>query len=555
MNAKIKVGMRGSYTIIKRRNGKVLQKATFHNLITYKYIAQFAAASTYQGMFTNCICGSGSAVPRYTDTAVTERLWSKARDSAVILNTSQDKLERTWLFVYTFPASSSYVGNVTEIALSPNETLAITHALITDAEDMPIVIEKTEFDELVVSAQITFIRPSWQTGFTFAFYSGLPLNGPSLSEPIKYFLYEYNSVRSARHAYLSKDWIPEYYSPQSVVYSRLLSDPAYVSPDTITIGLEFASDAKTAPYNSSTIFTGYINSLCLGTYLWWTTSPQSYLAPPFRVLLPNADIFPITTLQGLSLGTGDGVQTDFAPKIPAWLANTEVVYNNGVQLTRGVDYLVDNLANLSMSYEVTIGNFICDIEGVHSTAYNHGTGTQYGVFGTGVSANVGYSISPVAFKVSKDTPLILTYAQQYAFSAKVNTYRLGTWRTNGINVPAGASLVFYYSQDSQETWVEFARIAHTANNGTFADTALHTMPNTVDNITNVKVALEDTTSDALVDCNDNNTFFGYVGEYAIRFLNPPALNDVLTIDMDIDRPYKDEDFIIQWNPQLTFDLS
>ena len=81
------------------------------------------------------------------------------------------------------------------------------------------------------------------------------------------------------------------------------------------------------------------------------------------------------------------------------------------------------------------------------------------------------------------------------------------------------------------------------------------MPNTIDNITNVKVALEDTTSNALIECNDNSTFFGYVGEYAIRFLNPPALNDVLTIDMDIDRPYKDNDFIIQWNPQLTFDLS
>lgn len=543
--------MRGSYTIIKRRNGKVLQKATFHNLITYKYIAQFVASGQYSSMFTNCICGSGSSVPQYTDTAVTHRLWSKARDSAVILNTSQDKLERTWLFVYTFPASSSYVGEVTEIALSPNETLAITHALITDAEDMPMVIEKTEFDELVVSAQITFIRPSWQTGFTFAFYSGYPLNSPNLTTPIKYFL----SMDSPRHAYLSKDWMPEYYSPQSVAYSRLLSSPTYVSPDTITIGLEFAPDAKTVPYNSSTIFTGYINSLCLGTYIWQVQSSVYYTVPPFRVLLPNADIFPITTLQGLSLGTGDGVQTDFAPKIPAWLANTEVVYNNGIQLTRGVDYLVDNLANLSKSYEVTIGNFVCDIDGVPSTTYNHGTGAYYSVFGTGVSPNAGQNLAPVCFKISKDTSLILTYAQQCAFSAKVNTYRLGTWRTNNINVPAGASLVFYYSQDSQETWIEFARIAHTANNGTFSDTAWHTMPNTIDNITNVKVALEDTTSNALIECNDNSTFFGYVGEYAIRFLNPPALNDVLTIDMDIDRPYKDNDFIIQWNPQLTFDLS
>ena len=49
-----------------------------------------------------------------------------------------------------------------------------------------------------------------------------------------------------------------------------------------------------------------------------------------------------------------------------------------------------------------------------------------------------------------------------------------------------------------------------------------------------------------------NGRFGYVGSYAIRFASAPADGDVLTIDMNIDRPWKSPDNVIQWNPILSF---
>ena len=533
--------MRGDYTITVKRHGKITQEENFHNLITAGFISRLIRDVDY---FKYCQLGSGSTAPSTSDTALASMLWSVEYSTYAIDSTSADGLSRTWKYTYIFPANSSYVGTIREVGLSAASSGNInTHALVVDAEGQPISIDKTYLDEVTITAKITVTRPSWQSGQTWSFMSG-PLSGSDL-----YGILDDTTVRSNRHVLLSAGWCPEYRPVKNCQYTSLPTDFKY-SNGTIRCSAEFSGDAMTYPYGSDSgeKFKDYVNSLLLGCSATnsYYNDPRSYKTPPYRLLLPNADVFPVTTLEGLELGTGDGTTVDFAPEVPAWLENTEIVYKNGSPLTRGVDYSVDNIGNIEKYWSVMLGNFVAEID-AKTVA-----GVQANIWGTDEccadSGDVEDTNSPVVYA---DSPIIFKYGTGYAFSDKFNYFVLGTW-TASESIPAGAALVFYYSMDDGSTWTEFGRISHSSAGTAFTDTAEHTIVTPIAGITHVKIALEDTDTTAYVRMSARNGRFGYVGSYAIRFASAPAAGDTLTIDMNIDRPWKSNDNLIQWNPILSF---
>lgn len=534
--------MRGDYTITVKRHGKITQEENFHNLVTAGFVSRLIRNDNY---FNYCQLGSGSTAPSSSDTTLASRLWSVEYSTYAIDSTSADGLSRTWVYTYVFPANSSYVGTIREVGLSASSSESInTHALVVDAEGQPISIDKTYLDEVTITAKITVTRPSWQSGQTWSFMSG------PLSRSYLYGILEKYGGSRNRHVLLSAGWCPEYLPVKNCQYTSLPTDFTY-SNGTIRCSAEFSGDAMTYPYGSDSgeKFKDYVNSLLLGCSSGNPSynDPGYYRTPPYRLLLPNADVFPITTLEGLTLGTGDGSTVDFVPEVPAWLENTEIVYKNGSPLTRGVDYFVDNLGNIGKYLSVMLGNFVAEIDAEVVE------GVQANIWGTdecNASRDVGANImnSPVVYT---DSPIILKYGTAYAFSDKFNYFVLGTW-TASESIPAGAALVFYYSTDDGSTWTEFGRISHTSAGTAFTDTTEHTIATPVTGITHVKIALEDTDTTAYVRMSARNGRFGYVGSYAIRFASAPAAGDILTIDMNIDRPWKSNDNLIQWNPILSF---
>ena len=534
--------MRGDYTITVKRHGKITQEENFHNLVTAGFVSRLIGDTNY---FRYCQLGSGSTAPSTSDTALTSKLWDVEYSTYEIDNTSADGLSRTWKYTYIFPANSSYVGTIREVGLSASSSGSInTHALVVDAEGQPISIDKTYLDEVTITAKITVTRPSWQSGQTWSFMSG-PLSRPYLHGILENF-----SGSRNRHVLLSAGWCPEYLPVKNCQYTSLPTNFTY-SNGTIRCSAEFSGDAMTYPYGSDTgeKFKDYVNSLLLGCSSTNTSynDPTSYKTPPYRLLLPNADVFPITTLEGLTLGTGDGSTVDFTPDIPVWLENTEIVYKNDSPLIRGVDYFVDNLGNIGKYLSVMLGNFVAEIDAEVVE------GVQANIWGTdeccaSVSFGIDIMKSPVVYT---DSPIIFKYGTGYAFSDKVNYFVLGTW-TASASIPAGAALVFYYSTDDGSAWTEFGRISHTSAGTAFTDTTEHTIAAPVTGITHVKIALEDTDTTAYVRMSARNGRFGYVGSYAIRFASAPAAGDILTIDVNIDRPWKSNDNLIQWNPILSF---
>lgn len=533
--------MRGDYNICVRRAGQVRQSVDVHNLFTLYFISRLISDDNY---FNYCQLGSGSNVPSSSDTSLSGYLWGVAQSSYNLSETSADGLSRTWTYTYLFPANSSYVGVVREVGLSAWASGNInTHALVVDAEGNPISINKTYLDEITITAKITITRPKWTSGQTWSFDSG------PLSRAYLHGLLQDTASNYCKHITLSAQWCPEYRPIKSCQYTTLKTDFTYAN-GTIYCSAEFSGNAMSYYYDSSSgvKFTDYVNSLLLGrSTIGWTSSYNAYeyATPPFRLLMPNSDLFPVTTLQSLSLGTGDGVTTDFIPELPAWLEDTELVYNNGVLLTRNVDYQVDHLHNLQKMQSVMLGNFVAEIDaeklfGVQGFIWGAYECTNY-------TDRDGDWNSPV---VRVNSPIIYKYGVDYAFTTKVNYFVLGSWIASD-NIPAGASLVFYYSRDDGSSWIEFGRINHSTDGTAFTDTTEHTMSE-VSGITHVKITLEDTTTTAYVRHSSHNGRFGYVGSHAIRFLTAPAVGDVLTMDAQIDRPWKSADNLIQWNPVLSF---
>lgn len=532
--------MQGEYVITKRRDGEVIEEATIHNLVTNGFVSRLIGDTNY---FQHCQLGSGNVAPAKTDTNLKTFLWSMSYSSCKISETSLDGLTRTWTYTYVFPANSSYVGVIREVGLSASSNGALnTHALVVDSEGNPIQINKTYLDEITITAKISITRPKWDSGQTWAFDSG------PLSRQYLYGLLSLTNNSYNHYICLAAQWCPEYRPIRKCQPTRVSQGLTY-KDNTIYGAAEYSGDAMDYYYDSSSgqKYKDYVNSLMLGrSYNSYTSTVHAWSSPPYRFLLPNPEIFPVRTMNGMALGTGDGTKKDFKPEIPAWLPNTEKVYKNNQQMVRGVDYLVDHLANLDKYQSVMVGNFVAEIDAKK----------QFGVQGfiwgayecTASSSNDNDWNSPI---VTKDSPIIMKYAKNYAFSVKANLVKIGSW-TASANIPAGAALVFYYSSDNGGTWHEFARVAHTANNNNFSDTTERKLDSVINDITHVKIALEGTDSDAYVRHSSYDSLFGYVGKYAIRFITAPANGEVLIIDMDIDRPWKSPDNVIQWNPVLTF---
>lgn len=539
-------GMRGDYNICVRRAGQVRQSVDIHNLFTQGFISRLNGNNNY---FRWCQLGSGSDIPSSSDTRLSHRLWAIQYSSYELSETSADGLSRTWTYTYLFPANSSYVGVIREVGLGSDEydyRGLNTHALVVDAEGNPISINKTYLDEVTITAKITITRPKWTTGQTWAFDSG-PLFQSYLHD-----LLSTNQSPYGKHILLSAQWCPEYRPLKSCQYTRALSYGSY-SNGVISYSAEFDGSARFYYYNSSSgaVFNDYVNSLTLGSS-YFNQSDNYYYAlyyktPVFRLLMPNSDLFPITTLQELSLGTGDGVTTDFTPELPAWLEDTELIYKNGVLLTRNVDYQVDHLHNLQKMQSVMLGNFVAEIDAEKMRNVQGFIWGAYECTSPDSFSNNDDMNSPV---VRVNSPIIYKYGTDYAFTTKVNYFILGTWAA-GESVPAGTSLVFYYSRDNGSSWIEFGRITRNSAGTAFTDTTEHTMSE-VSGITHVKITLEDTITTTFVRHMTYDGRFGYVGSYAIRFLTAPAVGDELTMDVQIDRPWKSADNVIQWNPVLTF---
>ena len=206
----------------------------------------------------------------------------------------------------TFPPTTSYVGDLTEIGLGTDYYNRIfSHALLVDAEDNPIVVQKTSTNILVVTVDVFFT----------AILPEQPFN----------FLYDPPEASSMAGAYYERIGIIPYTpSILPIVGGRTFYFSSAYMPDKATdkiaknctagllstTGWNASGTGSTFPYPLKAL---NCRSDAANNNFGFA---HSIVFPGFGTIpLPNENIIPAYSYNGISIGTGDGTTTNWLPAV------------------------------------------------------------------------------------------------------------------------------------------------------------------------------------------------------------------------------------------------
>lgn len=384
------------------KTGVIKQTAHAENVVLNQMWTLFNATSGEISMFAGIAMGTGTGTPGASDTALFAQAF---RYMSTMTRVSMTEAYPTSTYVYrlSIPADAAYVGNLTEIGLVGTRTLFSvsalwTHAILRDSENNPITINKTDLDELIITAHVHVTFGA--TDVNFKWYMPGPKN-----QVCRLF-------RVAAGA-------PPIFNPSNIKLchcTTINTDDSgcitnIVSPSAVHLGtasMNYTTRTLTVPSVRMGTAVGngtYYNGVVLGT-------DDGYFG---GIVYPNSNIFPNQTISGMRVGVGDGSTVNFALPIESIVANTDIVKVNGTALTRGVDYTIDNNnMTLSAGDAMALSNFLEPVSGVEfdegiSTAGLPTYSNTYLPFSHYTDENVQArnclkSSTPLIYKVSNSAP-------------------------------------------------------------------------------------------------------------------------------------------------------
>lgn len=534
MKTNITSKFNNEYTLQLRdiTTGKIKQEIKTHNVVlnnlwSYQGLVD---RDSYASSNTKYIAvGSGTGTPAATDGDLFHRLW--AQEGSTTTETSADGKILETVIVTKFPANTSYVADITEVGIAVDiqwSFCLVTHALLQDAEGNPITMHKGDLDELIVTATIRFTMEGG--GFTLFPYDRTKLgnyftSGKSANELCV-------SSLSLQRSPLGHANFNEYYASKTLCFSPNIAYNRGTHKFTITNGRITADRGNTH----------YYNSLVLANFGYWT--------------LPNPDIFPYYDIENISLGIGDGVTTNFDNPLNYFVKDSERITKNGVLLTRDVDYTIDYHNNKDMLSEISQGlqaniHSALDDRTNGSVPFFHPYDNGSGIFND-VSGN------GLANRFSKNDPLFIDFKE----ATIINTIKIASLCTDYVwnsNYPhytcAVTSAIFKFSySDDGESYTEILTTenfdAHAGKAFTFPDIKAKHFKIEILASTNF-----DRSNWYYLDGNAgfptcNDCFIGRVGDPYIRFTTPPEEGAELKMTVQMDRPFKNDRFVIDFTGEI-----
>lgn len=534
---KVPLQMHNKYhlTLIDATTGKVKQKETTTNILTNGFYYSF---NTFAELYY-CKIGTGTGEVQATDTKLFKELSTASLSkSAVLSQTNDQNLKVTMEFI--FPATTSCVGIITEIGLqiynnSNGGHPFVSHALLKDAEGNPISVNKTDTDKLIINVELNITLPEKSNAFSFGIFPDMPFSYGLLHD--KYGL----STPSFQN------WV-HFCSTFCMGNSLVVGGPLPYKTVSADVTVDYTNRSK--KYSNCRLGTEYGNNKYINYILF---SGVGF------VKFPNADIMPNRTIKGLSVGKGDGTTKQFKNPLPMFVKSTDKLYVDGVLQTRDVDYTIDNKANLDLQFEVTPGNFVKNI-------YGGRIGNPFNSLAPLIpfnrcAANADKFISHYSGRsykyLSGDAPIIIELDDE-AIDISVNGACISGMTLKGkngtTNIP-NLELVISYSTDNKN-YTEACRVdAHTSglvSNHTFETVKAKFWKLELD-FTKVDASKKTDVADIVFSSSSINTtseMLLYYKGNPITFNKAPAKDAVITMDCDIDRPYKTKNWIIDFNPEF-----
>ena len=556
MNTKLKMNFNNTYCLelIDSSTGTVKQSGKFHNLTT-KYLRAPIVGQGYGGtsegksiagytIIGGLSVGSGTTSPTAEDTALAKELWH----NNLLASTSNVTRRFEWLDEYTgkatvtvtFPATSAYVGTVTEVgiyssvdAYSYNSKVTLcTRALLTDSEGQLISFTKTDTDILKITVTVELSLASLSNSFTIFKYPILiaKLLHNMGASGLSNYKYNMGTMQLCRYHFELENFMPYSNNNYSVnidqgvdtdIVGLCTDSVCYFRYPVTRLGTDVITNER------------YYKGIAIPGIGYWK--------------LPNEDVLPAYTITGIEVGTGDGITTDFKNPLCYFKAGTDKVYKNGAQLTRDVDYTINNIGNKDCLPEVA--EFIAPSV-VKSDAVSNTTLAFQPLFLPAVTPLNSLANPSYTRWFSGNSPLYIEYAEEVTFNCLKCT---GGFRyiqgTNGYGyIPTGTKFYLDYSVDG----INYTELGSytTTSSDYFTSTAF-----TID--------FDDTTAKYWRLRTSYTSYpigIGGVDYYImlnrkdpyIKFSEAPADGDIITMDVEMDIIMKNSKFVLDVGGRVDF---
>lgn len=522
-----------NFVLTDTRTGEIKQDVTSHNLITRGWWE--SQEDNIDATPIGLVLGDGEGVPSFERIMLFNAKWAREFDSVKNNKVSDELVEK--IITVIFPASAEYVGNITEAGLYNTRFYdghwherCQTHCLITDAENHPITINKTENDKLTVTVTYRIKIPRRINDFNFF------------------------SVDKGNFKRLWKDGSSGifYSSSTGLVFLKNRIPISSDYQDGIPLdnkNITYENNYRTIVYNTQRMLAAQGNT---HYYPCLTVQGIGYYT------LPNNNVFPPYPINAINIGIGDGVKTKFKNPLNYFMKDTDVIYINGQPKQRGVDYTIDNENNFDMLNELSAGNWIKKIYSEADGKYD------YYVYNwerfpqrlfscvENIEFNREYLNSEYADDmkgryIQLNVPLYIELEEL----KKINSISLRkAGYDEASNDISNISIKLEYSNDKN-----IYKEAFTSENFNLKSNKVFHFK-AIEALYWKMTIIGDPSNKEAIWMNNYNIevspFLGYIGDDQITFKTPPALDDVITMDVQMDIPFKNENYSLDASVKFEF---
>lgn len=517
------------------QDGKVKQHVEAHNIVLRNYYM-------LDGLY-NClgvVFGSGTTEPSMYDTSMTSELFvgSSAGRTYEILSPTHIKYTTS----VVVPADTNHVGKISEFGIFASNSVGdnytvnktgrlITKGLMKDAEGNVIFIDKTDTDRLTVDVElhVQFDESDgffWNTKIYSVFdkYTGIFPRHASYAKPFLKFT-PYKPHQSFLMAGLNKgltgyeeDRIESTYTS---TYDSMLFKFGCRLPASSALNGHYLQGITLMPNDNG-------GSYCPNSCSWYFPS----------------ELFPAKQISNITVGVGDGVTSDFEPPLSLWLEDTDELYVDGVLQVRGVDYTIEHNANRQRLHEVTPGAFMK----TYSLTNSITPPSNWYSTNTTLIPFTPYLDYDLCF--ADGTAIVIELDTDGQVGDTINYWVPGTWLIDSTSGSDRAATNVVLNLSSSEDGIDYVPVDSYVYSESTKDT-VRNIPATTHKFW--KISCDTSSAGSNIDCvyHTLGSSLGYYGE-PIKFTNPPADGAKITMNLQLDRPYKNENFVFDIYPEFHF---
>ena len=302
--------------------GETKQVAYAENIVLDAMWTRLTARSSY---FVNIHYGTGSGTLSKTRTGLFTYLGTKTAVDDLLTRTIP---VASWRRKIILNPEDNVGAVLTEIGISYGAvaTNLVTHALLLDMNGNQVAITKTALDLLTIYATVYI---TFSTSMSSIQICGLPNSNPLMN-------YLVGGTAFPACYFYTGEIGGEGWENTPTIYSNALGTSPVIVWTADTPNKKMVGSTVRFPVESSN---GHIKEIGCGS---------GVNSPIFRILLPATGIYSGMSLEGVSIGTGDGVISEFL--IPSKNIDTSTlhVYVNGAETTEFTS--VDNLSSGLIPY-------------------------------------------------------------------------------------------------------------------------------------------------------------------------------------------------------------